>query len=303
MSGTEIAFTFTCGDEALIGILHQAILQGGRPQPEVGVLVVVGGPQYRVGSHRQFELLARHLAANGYPVLRFDYRGMGDSPGDQRTFEDVDEDIRCAIDALIAQCPTVRRVVIFGLCDAASAALMYGPGDARVAGLALLNPWARSDQSLAKTQLRHYYVQRLFQRELWAKLLGGDFSVRKSFTDLAQNVRRALSKSAPASPTYAKGSATRARAPFLARMLAGWRALKRPVLLMISERDLTAAEFLAVVGSSSQWQRAMRAMKPTRHSVADADHTCSRRIWRDEVEDTTLTCILSLERALSVPNT
>ena len=53
----------------------------------VGVVIVVGGAQYRVGSHRQFVGLARHLAAHGHPVLRFDFPGMGDSPGDWVGFE------------------------------------------------------------------------------------------------------------------------------------------------------------------------------------------------------------------------
>ena len=48
---------------------------------------MVGGPQYRVGSHRQFTLMARAFAAAGYPVLRFDYRGIGDSEGESRGFE------------------------------------------------------------------------------------------------------------------------------------------------------------------------------------------------------------------------
>ena len=58
---------FSCGTDRLLGILHP-----GAPDSERGVLVVVGGPQYRVGSHRQFVLLARALAAAGIPVLRFD---------------------------------------------------------------------------------------------------------------------------------------------------------------------------------------------------------------------------------------
>ncbi|KAB8057318.1 hydrolase 1, exosortase A system-associated, partial [Janthinobacterium violaceinigrum] len=58
----------------LVGILSLPAAPGPR-----GVLIVTGGPQYRVGSHRQFVLLARALAAQGVPVLRFDLRGMGDS--------------------------------------------------------------------------------------------------------------------------------------------------------------------------------------------------------------------------------
>jgi alpha/beta superfamily hydrolase len=94
-------------------------------QPACGVLVVVGGPQYRVGSHRQFLLLSRRLASEGYPVMRFDYRGMGDGGGAMRSFEDVSADIGAAIEAFQRRCPSVRRIVLWGLCDAASAALLY----------------------------------------------------------------------------------------------------------------------------------------------------------------------------------
>ena len=90
----ENTFSFSCEGSWLYGILSL-------PKEEVasrGVLIVVGGPQYRVGSHRQFTLLARDLAAHGVPVMRFDYRGMGDSEGDARDFEDINEDLCCAAD-------------------------------------------------------------------------------------------------------------------------------------------------------------------------------------------------------------
>ena len=53
----EIPLAFPCQQDSLIGILHRP----ERPR-RTGVVIVVGGPQYRVGSHRQFTLLARYLA-------------------------------------------------------------------------------------------------------------------------------------------------------------------------------------------------------------------------------------------------
>src|SRR5690349_14351227 len=95
LPAAERAVFFQCQGEQLVGILS------GAEQPATrGVLILVGGPQYRAGSHRQFTLLARHLAEHGVPSLRFDYRGMGDSGGEVRSFEDVSPDIRCAIDRL-----------------------------------------------------------------------------------------------------------------------------------------------------------------------------------------------------------
>src|SRR5690625_2926143 len=138
---TEMPLTFDCLGDRLVGILHR-----GSEQATRGVLVVVGGPQYRVGSHRQFVLFASRLAEAGVPVLRFDYRGMGDSEGDSRTFEHIAADIRAALDIFLKAAPGLREVVIWGLCDAASAACFYAPSDLRVTGLVLLNPWVRTEQ-------------------------------------------------------------------------------------------------------------------------------------------------------------
>ena len=76
MNFSEHAIAFDCVEEQLLGVVSLPAQAS-----DIGVLVIVGGPQYRVGSHRQFVLLARYLAASGYPVLRFDVRGMGDSSG------------------------------------------------------------------------------------------------------------------------------------------------------------------------------------------------------------------------------
>ena len=108
---------FTCRSETLVGILHEVPHKKAR-----GVLIVVGGPQYRVGSHRQFVFLAQELARQGIPVFRFDYRGMGDSTGDLQGFEGIEADIRSAIDAFFASCSGLVEVTIWGLCDAATAA-------------------------------------------------------------------------------------------------------------------------------------------------------------------------------------
>ena len=70
----EQVINFDLAGESLVGMA--CVPEQAR---SIGIIVVVGGPQYRVGSHRQFLLLSRALASAGYPVMRFDYRGMGDS--------------------------------------------------------------------------------------------------------------------------------------------------------------------------------------------------------------------------------
>lgn len=82
----ETPVLFHCGSHELVGIIHQPTY---KPFCPFGVLIVVGGPQYRAGSHRQFVTLERDLAAAGIPAMRFDYRGMVDSHREQISFEDA----------------------------------------------------------------------------------------------------------------------------------------------------------------------------------------------------------------------
>jgi exosortase A-associated hydrolase 1 len=237
----------------------------------VGVVIVVGGPQYRVGSHRQFVELARALAAAGFPTLRFDYRGMGDSGGDARTFEAIDDDIAGAIGVLQREAG-VDRIVLWGLCDGASAALMYTAGDPRVAGIVAVNPWVRSDTTLAATRLRHYYVERMLAPDFWRKLVRGRVHWRASARGLSSSLRAA--------------AASQRALPYQQRMQEGWRALRAPLLVILSERDLTARAFGS--WAQSDGERRKLLARATVVAIAAADHTFSDSAPRDAMTRTTI---------------
>lgn len=132
---SELALTFDCEGSSLIGILHKP----DKPLRRGVVIVVGGGPQYRAGGHRQLTSWSRKLCDSGHAVLRFDYRGMGDSQGKFEGFLGVDVDIRSAIDVLVREAPELDEVVLWGERDAASAILLYAGRDHRVKG-AVLNP-------------------------------------------------------------------------------------------------------------------------------------------------------------------
>ena len=181
------ALVFDCLGHTLVGLVDEADAASHR-----GVIIVVGGPQYRAGSHRQFVLLSRHLASAGITTLRFDHRGIGDSEG-HTTFEALEPDIRAAIDAFQERCPAITEIVLWGLCDAASAILMYAPGDKRVAGTVLLNPDVFSEQTQAQSHLSGYYLKRILSVEFWRQLFSGKVRVVSSLLDFLQTVRRARS--------------------------------------------------------------------------------------------------------------
>jgi uncharacterized protein len=253
----EKALVFDCAADRLFGILH---VPTSNPRP-LGVLIVVGGPQYRAGSHRQFVLMARALAAAGYPVLRFDHRGIGDSDGAPRSFEELDQDVRAALDALHGELPRLRGTVVFGLCDGASAALMYCRRDPRLAGLILANPWVHSEAGAAKAYVKHYYGRRLLQPGFWRKVFSGEFDAAGSLRDLVVKLR-----------TSAKGSGP-PRASFRERMIAGFAAFSGPVLVQVSGRDLTAAEFMDLCQSDARWRAAIDRRNVVVRRYEDADHT------------------------------
>lgn len=267
---------------------------------DTALVVIVGGPQYRAGSHRQFVRLARAAADAGVPALRFDTRGMGDSEGAQRGFEEIADDIAGAIDALQAARPEVRRIGLWGLCGGASAALLYclTRDDPRVAGLALINPWVRSEVTQARTQVKHYYLQRLREREFWAKLLRGGVAAR-ALPDLLRALWRAVMARRGGAPggEGGPGGEGAAAGPLDQRMLQGWRRFDRgPTLLVLSGQDYTAKEFLETVQLDDAWQARLAAPDVTRLDLPDADHTFSAPDAHDAVERATLGWLAALGR-------
>ena len=210
---------------------------------------------------------------------------MGDSAGESRDFERVDTDIGAAITALQQQ-TGVARVVLWGLCDGASAALMHAAADSRVAGIVLLNPWARSEQVAAATRVRHYYAHRFMSAEFWGKALRGGIAVRSSLRELAGAVRGALRKSSEAES-----------ADYLQRMHDGLARFRGPVLCVLSGNDFTAREFEAWVDQHPQ-RKALLARRGVEIFRSDAaDHTFSDAPSRDAVTNKTIEWISRLRHA------
>lgn len=274
---TEQPLWFGCGDDRLPAIVSRPAAPRG-----AAVLIVVGGPQYRAGSHRQFVQLARALAAAGHPAMRFDVRGMGDATGGLHTFEQIDADIEAALAAFARVLPADTPIVLWGLCDGASAALMAAPRLAdRAAGLALANPWVRSATTLARTHVKHYYRQRLLERDFWLKLVRGGVGAA-AVRGLLKNVR--LSR-----------RTTVDSADFRARMAAAAAAFGGPTLLLMSEHDLTAREFDEFTARDATWLAAWQRHPPQRADLADADHTFSGAEAQHAAERATLEWLTRFE--------
>ena len=211
---------FACRGETLVGTIDDALAT-------TGLLLVSGGNEIRAGAFAGQAQLAARIAEAGYPVFRFDRRGVGDSSGENRGFRESDADIAAALAAFRDVMPGLTRVVGFGNCDAASA-LMLTAG-AGCDALVLANPWTieHDDGAPPPAAIRERYAAKLRVPKELLRLASGKVSLRK----LAGGIVRAI-RPAPPPTTLAE------------EMRAGLAGFSGPVRLLIAERDRTGQAFL-----------------------------------------------------------
>lgn len=116
------------------------------------------GLLHRVGPHRLYVQTARALARNGFPALRIDFTGKGDSP--QRPEVTHRESIVMDFEEIVRGVRSrfgPRPLVLGGLCAGADAAVRLTPLDESVKGLLLLDPICFPDAGFAtRTQIMKY---------------------------------------------------------------------------------------------------------------------------------------------------
>lgn len=153
----------------LIGVLAEP--PGDAPRNGVGVVLLNSGLLHRVGAGRWHVELARSLASRGYPVLRFDFSGIGDSDPrrDGMAFEAAAlEETREAMDLLHAR-GGADAFILVGLCSGADMGYYTALAEPRVVGLVQLDPFVY--------RTPRYYLQRYGPKLLswpsWRNVLTG----------------------------------------------------------------------------------------------------------------------------------
>ena len=123
-------------DRGLIGTICKPSEPVSGP-PGLGMILFNAGVIHRVGPHRLNVRLARKLAEQGIPSIRFDLAGLGDSarPTGNRSFEaQAVVDLRSAMDALTSAARS-QRFALLGLCSGAAHGYATSFADDRVVGL------------------------------------------------------------------------------------------------------------------------------------------------------------------------
>lgn len=165
----ESIYSVGPGKSLLAAVTEPAI---GAEKNAAPVIVILNtGIIHRVGHQRKFVILARELAARGYPVVRFDFGGIGDSErrnDNLPALEGCLDDIRAILNWL----ETSRghcRFILLGLCSGADHAIIYAGSDSRVVGAGLLDPMIPPTRRF----YLHYILHRLARPRSWLSFITG----------------------------------------------------------------------------------------------------------------------------------
>jgi hypothetical protein len=144
---------------------------GARPDAP-GFLFYNIGLNHRVGPQRVQVELARALAEQGYPSLRFDLSGLGDSEarGDQRSEEErAVLDLQEAMDLLQKRCGA-SRFVVTGLCSGVDGLYAVSRADPRVVGAVHIDGYAYEDDGYRRRRIQEK-ARHLLEPKRWEAFL------------------------------------------------------------------------------------------------------------------------------------
>ncbi len=235
--------SFPCDGATLIGTLDEAA-------GATGLLILSGGNEPRMGAHRGQAMMAARIAAHGYPVFRFDRRGVGDSAGGNGGWESSGPDIAAAVDAF-ADAANLTRIIGFGNCDAAAALAMFG-AEAGFAKVLLSNPWLSDEPDALPpaAAIRRHYARKLVNPAEWLRLARGAVDLGK--------LRQGLTKIAAAPSALDETAAP------LIRAIHRWAG---DAAIIVAQGDATGVAFRAAARGHGF---AIETLATDSHSYADA---------------------------------
>ena len=258
------------------------------------IVMLNAGAAYRIGPGRLHVPLARQLAALGYPCLRIDINGIGDSVTTDREKENdayaatAFRDVSLVCDYLNALRPG-HPIVLMGLCSGAYVAFQSAaqlPHRAIIESI-LINPlvffWKEgmiiNETNTEQLVAWREYGRAIFKWSHWKNLLTG--KTRAGFVGSLKRfaghlISSFLKPGKPAAPTAKSapqsgyGHPARQDLPGDLHRVA---AAARTLAMFVSDND--PGHFLLMVQARRKARQLMKQGKLKCHFIPDADHTFS----------------------------
>lgn len=250
---TRSFHTIACEGEMLAATFDSA------PAP-AALLIVSGGNEIRSGAHGGMAGLASRIATAGFPVLRYDRRGIGESAGQNKGFLNSAAEIAAATEFLRQQ-KKAEKILAFGNCDAATALALFGSG-ARMDGYILANPWVietsqgvdSEEPTISAAAIRLRYWDRIKNPKTILDLLSG----RIDFGKLFKGLKQASRSDEPSALSL--------------RLRDALSGIDSDTLILLAKRDTTARAFLSA-WNSTDYRSLQRKPGITVESLDSASHS------------------------------
>jgi pimeloyl-ACP methyl ester carboxylesterase len=241
------------------------------------LLLLNAGLVHHVGPNRLYVRLARHMAEQGFVVVRFDFSGLGDSPVrtdsmpyQQSTLQECME----VMDDLTAD-SGIERFCLMGISSGALVSLRVVLEDPRVVGAGILNPHGFADASKWVDHVENLSAGRIYAGNLlrlgsWRKALTGKTNYRR----LGGAAWYALSH------RFKKQETVSNVAGGVAPKLKEFLELKSRILLLFSGTDRSIDNFREILGS--RWDQGLDS-NIDKVVIPEANHTFSSPQHQTEV--------------------
>ncbi len=286
---TEKAVRFEVGDRELVGNL---VLPS---DPRNAVVVFVHGwSGVRCGPNRLLTKLARKMGDHGWPSLRFDLGGRGESGGDGMlvSLASMADDLTGAVDFAL-ETFDAHEVVLVGMCSGGNVAIGTLPRLPNVRGMLLFSVYPFSDgDSFGRDMNRTLHHLRIYWNKLgsaqtWQRFIQGDLNFRQIARVLFGHFRKrrlqsvapeekkstAAGKASAAAAVEGRHSASPPRAHLEKLKAAG------PVLMIYGTGDPDAGAARQYYQSFSVEHR----LPVIFHEIAGANHNFSSQEWESSV--------------------
>ncbi|MFW5893827.1 MAG: alpha/beta hydrolase [Verrucomicrobiota bacterium] len=289
---TEQPVEFFVGDHLLCGCLTKPAGAAG----DLAAVFVHGWSGIRGGPNRLFVHVARALAEDGIPALRFDLRGRGESAGNglETSLRTMAEDLEQAVEFMQSQ-TGCSRILLVGICSGANVAIgtLDRLASSAVSGLLLYSVYPFSDgDSFGRDVGRTWHFLRVYRHKLgcadtWRRLVRGDIDVRSVLRVLFGHFG---ASEKPAPETGQKSGGAAGKTAVATSKEGRFQSAPPTTALRKLTPDLPA---LLVYGTSDPDAKAARKYYesyaeehnlPMRfEEVSGADHNFSSKSWQDSI--------------------
>jgi pimeloyl-ACP methyl ester carboxylesterase len=308
---------FRCAGYKLYGMLHHA--QHGSDARDTGVVLINAGPTDRAGPHRYYVKLAERLTEIGYPVLRFDPRGVGESEGYCDHLVDGQPivklfglissgmwiaDTHSAIQHMM-DLTGVKRIILGGHCGGALTALLAGHDHPSICAYFLTGTPVTSSSTtgnvadLPEVILKRdakIYFKKLLQPSAWLRFL----SLRTDYQTLIGVLRSRLRRTSRHTQKLQTSHPARSLNPGFVRAFEGSLRRGLPMMFVYGENDYLWHEFRTHLLTSHE--RAIQDRVDLK-TIRNSNHNMTESHWQAEAYNAIVTWLEALPEKIDARST